>query len=153
MMEIGEKAPNFNLPRDGGLQVDASTFTGHNLVIFFYPRDNTSGCTTEAVEFSQASEAFTKHNTVVIGVSKDSIKSHENFRDKHGLTVPLLSDKDGTMCEDFGVWQEKKMYGKTYMGIVRTTVLINADGVVQQIWNKVKVKGHVEAVLQAVQSL
>ncbi len=152
-MKIGSISPNFKLPSDGGTDVQLSDFTGRKLVIFFYPRDNTSGCTTEAVEFSLATKDFAASDTAVIGVSKDSVKSHENFRDKHTLSVPLLSDKDGTMCQDFGVWQEKKLYGKTHMGIVRTTVLIDAQGIVRQVWQKVKVGGHVEAVLSTARSL
>lgn len=152
-MEIGKKSPNFNLPRDGGDQVRLSDFAGQKLVIFFYPRANTSGCTKEAVGFSQAMQAFSDADTAVIGVSRDSIKTLQNFRDKHDLMVPLLSDKDGTMCEDFGVWREKKMYGKTHMGIVRSTVLLDQGGTVRQVWDKVKVPGHVEAVLSAAQDL
>lgn len=153
MPEIGKKSPNFSLPRDGGETVGLSDFKGRNLVIFFYPRDNTSGCTTEAIGFTVKLPEFAAANTAVIGVSKDSVRSHENFRDKQALKIPLLSDADSDMCERFGVWKDKKLYGKTYKGIERSTFLIDADGVVRQVWRKVKVPGHVEDVLAAAQAL
>lgn len=153
MLEIGKKSPNFSLPRDGGDTVSLAEFRGRNLVIFFYPRDNTSGCTAEAVGFTVKLPEFEAAKTAVIGVSKDSVRSHENFRDKQALKMPLLSDKDGDMCESFGVWTDKKLYGKTYKGIERSTFLIDADGVIRQIWRKVRVPGHVEEVLAAAQAL
>ncbi len=153
MPEIGKKAPRFNLPRDGGTSVSLSDFEGKNLVIFFYPRDNTSGCTTEAVGFTVKLAEFEAANTAVIGISKDSVRSHENFRDKQALKVPLLSDKDSEVCEAFDVWRDKKLYGKTYKGIERSTFLIDAQGVIRQVWRKVKVPGHVEEVLAAAQAL
>ena len=151
--EIGKKSPDFSLPREDGTTVSLADFAGKALVVFFYPRANTSGCTTEALGFSAALPEFEAANTAVIGVSKDSIAQQLKFRDKHGLTVPLLSDENGTMCEDFGVWQEKQMYGKTHMGIVRSTFLIGPDGTIRHIWPKVRVPGHVEEVLDAVKAL
>lgn len=153
MPEIGKKSPNFSLPRDGGDTVNLSDFKGKNLVIFFYPRDNTAGCTTEAVGFTVKLPDFEAANTAVIGVSKDSVRAHENFRDKQALKMPLLSDAEGDMCETFGVWKDKKMYGKTYKGIERSTFLIDADGVIRQVWRKVKVPSHVEDVLAAARAL
>lgn len=152
-LEIGQKAPSFDLPRDGGKQLSSEMFTGQRVVLFFYPRDDTSGCTKEAIGFSQHAAAFEAANTVVIGVSKDSIKSHDKFVAKHALTTPLLSDENGDLCERFGVWKEKSMYGKTYMGIERSSFLIDADGVLLAEWRKVKVPGHVEAVLETVRAL
>ena len=143
----------FSLPRDGGETVSLSDFKGKNLVIFFYPRDNTKGCTTEAIGFTVRLPDFEAANTTVIGVSKDSVRSHENFRDKQALKMPLLSDAEGDMCETFGVWKDKKLYGKTYKGIERSTFLIDAEGVVRQVWHKVKIPGHVEEVLSAAQAL
>lgn len=143
----------FSLPRDGGETVSLSDFKGRNLVIFFYPRDNTSGCTTEAVGFTVKLAEFEAANTAVVGISKDSVRSHENFRDKQALKVPLLSDKDSEVCEAFDVWRDKKLYGKTYKGIERSTFLIDAQGVIRQVWRKVKVPGHVEEVLAAAQAL
>ncbi|MGB1236520.1 MAG: peroxiredoxin, partial [Planktomarina sp.] len=128
-------------------------YAGQNVVLFFYPKDNTPGCTKEAIDFTADLPAFKAANTVVIGLSKDSVKKHDNFVAKHDLGVILASDADSDVCEQYSVWKEKSMYGKTYMGIERTTFLINGEGVVAQVWNKVKVPGHVEAVLQAAQSL
>jgi peroxiredoxin Q/BCP len=153
MTEIGKKAPTFTLPRDGGETVSLSDFKGKNLVIFFYPRDNTSGCTTEAIGFTAKLPEFEAAGTAVIGVSKDSVKSHEKFRDKQALKMPLLSDAEGEMCEDFGVWKDKKLYGKTYKGIERSTFLIDGEGIIRQVWRKVRVPGHVEDVLTAAQEL
>ena len=143
----------FALPRDGGETVSLPDFKGKNLVVFFYPRDNTSGCTAEATGFTVKKPEFEAANTVVIGVSKDSVASHEKFREKHALKIPLLSDENGDMCETFGVWKDKKMYGRTFKGIERSTFLIDADGVFRQIWRKVRVPGHVEEVLAAAQAL
>ncbi|MEX0285430.1 MAG: thioredoxin-dependent thiol peroxidase [Paracoccaceae bacterium] len=151
MAQTGDKAPDFTLPRDGGESVTLSDLRGSKVVLFFYPRDDTSGCTKEAIGFSEHLAAFEAAGVKVFGVSKDSVKSHDKFVAKHDLTVPLLSDEDGQTCEDYGVWKEKKMYGKTFMGIERTTVLIDGDGNVAERWNKVKVPGHVEAVLEAVE--
>ena len=144
-------APAFDVPTTAG-QKTLADYAGKYLVIFFYPKDNTPGCTTESKAFSAAKAAFAALNTVILGVSKDSMKKHENFIAKQELTVDLASDADTTMCEDYGVWKEKSMYGKTYMGIERTTILIDPNGHIVQVWPKVKVKTHVEAVLAAVQS-
>lgn len=153
MITVGQTAPDFTLPRDGGATVSLSALRGQKVVLYFYPKDDTSGCTIEALDFTAQAPAFHAAETVVIGISKDSVKSHDKFRAKHDLSVILASDEAGTVCEDYGVWLEKSMYGKTYMGIERTTVLIDALGQVAQVWNKVKVKGHVEAVLTAAQSV
>lgn len=146
---IGKNAPNFKLPRDGGEELSISDFAGKTLVLFFYPRDNTSGCTKEAIGFSEAKLEFEKKGAVVVGVSKDSVKSHDKFVSKHNLSVPLISDEHGSLCEDYGVWKEKSMYGKTYMGIERSTFIIDKNGAVTHEWRKVKVPGHVDAVLEA----
>lgn len=153
MPEIGQKSPNFNLPSTQNGSLGLSNFLGKSLIIFFYPKDDTKGCTVEAIDFSTHLDQFQAQNTTVIGVSKDTIEKHEKFIHKHGLTIPLLSDADGQMCEDFGVWKEKSMYGRQYMGIERTTFLINPIGEIQHIWHKVRVKGHVENVLETVRSL
>lgn len=152
-LTIGATLPQFSLPATGDTTISTADLAGKNVVLFFYPRDDTSGCTKEAIGFSHAKADFDALNTVVLGVSKDSLKSHEKFAAKHALTVPLLSDEDGTLCEDVGCWAEKKMYGRSFMGIVRTTVLADTTGVVRQIWPKVKVPGHVEEVLAAVRDL
>lgn len=153
MPDVGETAPAISLPRDGGETVNLSDFAGQNVVVYFYPRDDTSGCTKEAIGFTEAADEFAKAQTVVLGISKDSVKKHEKFRDKHALGVALLSDEDGDVCERYGVWVEKSMYGKTYMGIERATFLIDADGKIAQVWRKVKVPGHVDAVLEAARAL
>ncbi|MEM7440998.1 MAG: peroxiredoxin [Pseudomonadota bacterium] len=153
MPEIGEKAPTFNLPRDGGDTLSSADFAGKTLVLFFYPRDDTSGCTKESVGFSESLAEFEASGASVLGVSKDSVASHDKFVAKRDLTVPLLSDEHGTLCEDFGVWKEKSMYGKKFMGIERSTFVIDGDGVVRSTWRKVKVPGHVDAVLEAVRDL
>ncbi len=153
MPQTGDKAPDFTLPRDGGGTVTLSDLQGSPVVLFFYPRDDTPGCTKESIGFSEQRTAFDAAGAQVFGVSKDSLASHDKFVAKHDLTVPLLSDEDSNMCEDYGVWKEKKMYGKTFMGIERTTVLIGADGTILRRWDKVKVPGHVEEVLEAVKAL
>lgn len=153
MPEISQPAPEFTLPSTDGGDQTLSDLKGNPVVLFFYPRDNTSGCTKEAQGFSANRAAFEAAGARVFGISKDSMASHEKFVAKRELTVPLLSDENGTTCEDYGVWKEKSMYGKTYMGIERSTFLIAADGTIARIWNKVKVPGHVEDVLEAVQAL
>ncbi|WP_439110824.1 thioredoxin-dependent thiol peroxidase [Lentibacter sp.] len=146
-------APDFSLPSDTGETVTLSALRGQAVVLFFYPRDNTPGCTTEAKGFSADLAAFEAAGAKVFGISKDSLESHGKFRTKQELTVPLLSDEHGSACEDFGVWAEKKMYGKSFMGIERATFLIDGEGQVVRAWRKVKVPGHVEAVLDAVKEL
>ncbi len=150
--EPGQDAPDFTLPRDGGEDVTLSKLRGAPVVIYFYPRDDTSGCTKQALGFTERTEDFAAAGATVLGVSKDSIAKHEKFRDKHGLGVALLSDEDSDVCERYGVWVSKNMYGKQFMGIERTTFLIDADGKIARVWNKVKVPGHVDDVLDAVRS-
>ncbi len=146
----GDKAPDFELPADGGGQVNLSHFHGKSVVLYFYPKDDTSGCTSEAQAFSEAAADFAKAGAVVIGVSKDSIKSHDKFKAKYGLNLILASDEEGDVTERYGAWVEKSMYGRKYMGIERSTFLIGPDGLLKAIWRKVKVPGHAEAVLKAV---
>ncbi len=152
-VEIGDSIPDFTLPRDGGGSVGPADYRGRKLVLYFYPKDDTPGCTTEAVDFTAKLPAFEAAGTAVVAISKDSVKSHDRFRDKHGLTVPLLSDEDGAVVERFGLWVEKKMYGKTFMGIQRATYLVDAAGVVRHVWPNVKVAGHVDEVLAAAEAL
>lgn len=153
MIETGAEAPDFTLPRDGGDTLTLSQFRGAPLVLYFYPRDDTGGCTKQALAFTEALPAIEAAGAAVLGVSKDTVAKHDKFRDKHGLGIPLLSDAESDVCERYGVFQEKKMYGKTHMGIVRTTFLIDGEGRVARVWNKVKVPGHAEEVLEAVRAL
>lgn len=143
----GAPAPRFELPRDGGDLVSLADFAGRKLVIYFYPRANTPGCTKEAIEFTRLYSEFAAAGTAVLGVSADPIKTQESFRDKYDLTTPLLSDATHAMLEAYGAWGEKMMYGKTFEGVLRTTVLINRDGTVAKIWRNVKVDGHADVVL------
>ena len=152
-IETGTPAPDFTLPRDGGGEVTLSELKGKTVVLYFYPRDDTSGCTKEAVAFTGLLPEFEAAGAVVFGVSKDSVKKHDKFIDKHDLKVGLLSDDESDVCERYGVWVEKSMYGKTYMGIERSTFLIDGAGTVREVWRKVKVPGHAEAVLEAVKAL
>jgi peroxiredoxin Q/BCP len=150
----GKPAPAFeNIPNQDGHPRGLKDYAGKALVLYFYPKDDTPGCTTEARDFSALDQQFAKAGAVVVGVSKDSGKSHCKFRDKYSLSVELLSDENGVLCDRYGVWVEKSMYGKTYMGIERTTVLIDAKGIVRRIWPKVKVANHAQEVLEAVKSL
>jgi len=142
--------PAFSLPTDGGGQVSNADYAGKQLVVFFYPRDDTSGCTKEAIGFSALLDEFTAAGAAILGVSKDSVASHDKFVAKHDLKVTLGSDEDNDFCETMGVWVEKSMYGKKFMGIERATYLVSATGEITEIWRKVKVPGHVEAVLEAV---
>ena len=153
MVALNDLAPDFTLPHTDGSDVTLSGLRGAPDVLFFYPKDDTPGCTKESIAFSEHLQEFADAGAKVFGVSKDSVAKHGKFTAKHELTVPLRSDENGTVCEDYGVWKEKSMYGKTYMGIERTTVLIGADGTIVQIWPKVKVPGHAEAVLEAVKAL
>lgn len=145
----GKPAPAFSLPRDGGQVVSLATYAGRKLVIVFYPRADTPGCTLEAVAFSRLADAFAAAQTAVLGVSADPVTAQERFRDKHELTVPLLSDETLGMLKAYGVWGEKSMYGKTFMGIIRTTVLLDASGKVAKVWRNVRVDGHADEVLAA----
>ena len=149
----GAKAPAFHLPRDGGGTVSLSDYAGKNLVLFFYPRADTPGCTKEAIDFTRLSGAFAESGTALLGVSADPPKAQEAFRDKHELATPLASDEQHQMLEAYGVWGEKSMYGKTFLGIVRTTVLVGADGRILRIWRNVRVDGHADEVLAAVRAL
>ena len=153
MIAEGATAPDFTLPRDGGTEVTLSSFRPGKVVLYFYPKDDTPGCTLEAQDFTARLDQFTAAGTTVIGVSKDSVKAHDKFCKKHGLGVILASDEAGHTCEDYGVWVEKSMYGKTYMGVERTTVLIDGTGKVARVWNKVSVKGHADEVLAAAKAL
>jgi thioredoxin-dependent peroxiredoxin len=153
LLTEGAEAPAFRLPRDGGEVVSLSDFAGKQLVLFFYPRANTPGCTKEAMDFTRLSAAFADSGTAVLGVSADSQRAQESFRDKHKLDVPLISDEKHEMLEAYGAWGEKSLYGRTFLGIIRTTVLIGTDGLVKRIWRHVKVDGHAEAVLEAARSI
>ena len=146
-------APDVILPNEFGDIIDIKDFRPNMVVLFFYPRDNTSGCTREAKDFTENIELFHELNTKVFGISKDSIKSHEKFIKNQSLTIPLLSDEAGSVCEDFGVWKEKSMYGKNYMGIERSTFIIDGSGSVTHEWRKVKVANHVAEVLETVRKL
>lgn len=152
-INVGDKAPNFLLKSQQGKSFSLESFSRKWLVVYFYPKDATPGCTLEANNFQARYGDFKALDAEIVGVSKDSLTSHTKFAEKQGLTFPLLSDDMGEMCEAYGVWVEKSMYGRTYMGIDRATFLVDPDGVIQQIWRKVKVKGHVEKVLDAVKGL
>ncbi len=149
MIEEGMKAPAFTLPATHGSQASLSDYEGSHLVIYFYPKDDTPGCTNEAKDFSELGEDFSSAGAQILGISRDPVKKHEAFRKKHALTIDLASDEDGSVCEAYGVWVEKNMYGRKYMGIQRATFLIGPDGTVLKTWPKVRVKGHAAAVLDA----
>ncbi len=151
--DVGEKAPDFSMPTSGGGEVSLQTLTGNPFVLYFYPKDDTPGCTKEACGFRDALPDFSKLNVDVIGVSKDTVAKHDKFTAKYDLNFRLASDEDGAVCEAFDVWKEKRMYGRTYMGIERSTFLVDGDGVIRQAWRKVRVPGHVDAVLDAVKEL
>jgi len=148
-LSIGDKAPDFSLPSDGGGTVSLADFKGRNLVLYFYPKDDTPGCTKEAIGFTETKAEFDALNTSIVGISKDTAAKHDKFIAKHELKVALGSDESGEMIESYGVWVEKNMYGKKYMGIERATYLIGPDGTILEIWRKVRVKDHVAAVLAA----
>jgi len=153
MIEAGTPAPDFSLPRDGGAELTLSSLKGGPVVLYFYPRDDTPGCTTEASDFTALLPEFQAADATVIGVSKDTVAKHEKFIAKHDLGVILVSDAEGDLCERYGTWVEKNMYGKKSMGIQRATVLIDAEGNVARVWPKVKVAGHAAEVLEAVKVL
>ena len=153
MIEIGTQAPDFTLPRDGGEMLSLSALRPKAVVLYFYPKDDTSGCTREAVDFTDLGPDFAAAGAMVVGVSKDSATKHDKFIAKHALGVTLVSDEDSDLCERYGVWVEKSMYGKSYMGIERATFLIDGAGVVRGVWRKVKVPGHAAEVLAAVKAL
>lgn len=149
----GANAPDFTLPRDGGETISLSQFRGRPVVLFFYPKDDTQACTVEAKDFTAAKADFDAAGVALIGLSPDPVKKHEKFVKKHALGVPLASDESLRTLEAYGVWKEKSMYGRTYMGVERTTVLVDAAGKIAEIWPKVKVNGHVDAVLDAARKL
>jgi thioredoxin-dependent peroxiredoxin len=153
MIKEGSKAPAFNLPASTGASIKLADYKDQIVVLYFYPKDNTPGCTVEAQEFRDAVPALKKLGATVLGVSKDSVESHCKFRDKYDLSFPLLSDKEGKVLEAYGAWGEKNMYGKKMMGIIRSTVVIGKDGKVVKHWPKVSVKGHVAAVVESVKEL
>ena len=153
MPDVSDTAPDFTLPVTGGGTITLSALKGSAVVLYFYPRDDTPGCTKEAIGFTEHMAAFTAANTQVFGISRDTMAKHDKFVAKHDLGVPLLSDEEGSMTEDYGVWVEKNMYGKKSMGIERATYLIDADGKIARVWRKVRVPGHVEEVLEAAQAL
>ena len=146
-------APAFHLPRDGGTSVSLADFAGQKLVLFFYPRADTPGCTREAIDFTRLQSAFADAGAAVLGVSADSLKAQESFRNKHQLSTPLISDEKHEMLEAYGAWGEKSMYGRTFLGIIRTTVLIDAKGRIAKVWRNVRVDGHADEVLAAASSL
>ncbi len=148
-LTAGATAPDFTLPTDGGGSVTLSALRGQNVILYFYPKDDTPGCTTEACGFRDAMPDFAGADAVVIGVSKDSVASHDKFKTKYELPFTLAADTDGHVCEAYGVWVEKSNYGRKYMGIERTTFLIGKDGMIKRVWNKVKVNGHVAEVLKS----
>jgi len=152
-LQPGDRAPAFDLASDGEKNLSSNDLQGKTIVLYFYPKDDTPGCTNQAKGFSALSADFAKAGPVVIGVSKDSVASHKRFRAKHDLTIALGSDPEGTTIEAYGAWVEKSMYGRSYMGIERSTFLIDSSGVVRKIWRKVKVPGHVEAVLAEIKAL
>ncbi len=152
-IEIGKLAPDFSLPADGGGVITLSALKGHPIVLYFYPKDSTSGCTKEACDFRDAQPDFSSLKAQVIGVSRDSVKSHDSFKAKQSLNFPLVSDVEGKLCEAYGAWVEKSMYGRKYMGIERSTFLIDSTGVVRAVWRKVKVPGHVAEVFQQLKNL
>ena len=150
MLDVGDKAPAFASVTDCGGTLSLKDLKGKKVVLYFYPKDATPGCTTEAQGFRDAIGDFAKSGAVIVGVSRDSVKRHDNFKAKYDLPFTLISDEDGTICEAYGVWQEKKNYGKTYMGIVRSTFLIDEAGKIAAVWRNLRVKGHVDNVLDAV---
>lgn len=152
-LNAGDPAPDFSLPADDGKSLSLSGYQGRKLVLYFYPKDDTPGCTTESCDFRDRVKDFNKIGVDVVGISRDSVASHQKFKKKYGLNFPLLSDESGEVCEKYGVWQEKSMMGKKYMGIVRSTFLIDEDGKIARIWRNVKVEGHADDVREAVREI
>ena len=152
-LKVGQKAPTFSLPRDGGGKLSLADFKGRKLVIYFYPRADTPGCTRESIDFSRLRAEFAKAGTDILGVSADPVKAQEAFKKKHDLTVGLLSDGTHEMLKAYGAWGKKSMYGKSFMGILRSTFLVGPDGRIARIWPKVKVEGHAAEVLEAAKAL
>ena len=153
MVSVGKRVKNFTLPATGDKDLSLQDFSGRSLVIFFYPKDNTPGCTREGQDFRDLYEQFTAAGADMVGVSRDSVRTHQNYRNKHGFPFHLLSDKDEALCKQFDVIKEKKLYGRTYMGIVRSTFLVGPDGTLLREWRNIKVPGHAQAVLEAVREL
>lgn len=152
MIDEGDRVPDLELDTDGGGRVKLSDYEGRKVVLYFYPKDNTSGCTIEACEFRDASPQLEERNAVILGVSPDGVKSHDKFKMKYDLNFPLLADEDHALAEAFGVWKEKSMYGRKYMGIERSTFLIDEEGRVEKVWRKVKARGHADEVADALGS-
>jgi thioredoxin-dependent peroxiredoxin len=152
-VDVGDKAPAFKMATDNGGEISLAALKGRPVVLYFYPKDDTPGCTKEACGFQAALPDFSRLDADVIGVSKDSVTRHKNFKSKYGLNFTLGSDADGSVCESYGVWKEKKNYGRAYMGIERSTFLIDGKGVIRNVWRKVKVNGHVDEVLEAAKAL
>jgi thioredoxin-dependent peroxiredoxin len=149
----GQKAPAFERPKSGGGTLSLQALAGKKIVLYFYPKDDTSGCTAQAIDFNRLRAEFEAADTQIVGVSPDGVASHDKFRTKHDLEIPLVSDEDKQVLEAYGVWTEKSMYGRKYMGVERTTFLIDRDGIIAKKWPKVKVPGHAEAVLEAAKAL
>ncbi|MCB1550988.1 MAG: thioredoxin-dependent thiol peroxidase [Alphaproteobacteria bacterium] len=147
-IDAGDKAPYFSAPGDSGETISIKDYAGQTFVLYFYPKDDTPGCTKEACHFSESLSKFNALDVPVIGVSKDSVEKHKKFKEKYGLNFPLLSDENGELCDDYGTWVEKSMYGRKYMGIDRATFVIDAKGIISAAWRKVKVTGHIEEVLK-----
>ncbi|MBZ9898605.1 MULTISPECIES: peroxiredoxin [unclassified Mesorhizobium] len=152
-LNVGDPAPQFELPRDGGGSLSLAGFAGRPVVLYFYPQDDTTGCTAEAISFSQLKPEFEKAGAVVIGLSPDSARKHDKFKSKYDLTIDLASDEERKVIEAYHLWVEKSMYGRKYMGVERATFLIGRDGRIARIWRKVRVKGHAEEVLEAVRAI
>jgi peroxiredoxin Q/BCP len=152
-LSVGTPAPDFTLPRDGGGQVSLRDFSGRKVALYFYPKADTPGCTKEAIAFNALRKAFAKADTAILGISADPVKAQDKFRDKYSLAFPLVSDETHRMLEAYGVWGEKSMYGKTFMGIDRVTYLVDRQGKIAKVWPKVKVDGHAEEVLESAKSL
>ena len=152
-LDIGNPAPDFTLPTDGNGEIALSELKGRKVVLYFYPKDDTPGCTKESCGFNEALQGFKNLNATIIGISKCSVAKHDKFKAKYGLNFPLASDENSDVCERYGVWKEKNMYGKKYMGIERSTFLIDENGNIAHIWRKVKVPGHVDEVKETVQGL
>lgn len=152
-LKIGDKAPTFRVNGDGGKKIDLKELRGKNVVLYFYPKDDTSGCTKEACDFRDKMKDLKKLDAVLVGISRDSVAAHDKFKNKYELNFPLGADEAGTVTEAYGVWVEKSMYGRKYMGIERATYLIDSKGIVRHIWRKVKVPGHVDEVLKALKAL
>lgn len=148
MLEVGNKAPNFKLEKTGGGTISLEDCLGKNAVIYFYPKDLTPGCTKQAIALTENIEEFTKRDTIIIGISPDGMSSHDKFVKKHNLKIILAADEDKQTIESYGVWKEKKMFGRTYMGVERTTFLVDRTGTIKAIWNKVKVQSHVKSLLE-----